>query len=462
MKKKYQFIIFFFLLLSFIANLYSFDTVIEAEIELEYSNWIQNMLEPILGKSLVEVDFELEYPEIEANTFGMDLDESQSLPGLPVAKSTNIADPIDNEEYRAYTKILSKSITILVPEKINDATITVVRSKINNWFDINEINGDVVNIERSSIFKEKRDFTLIVDGLLLLLFLFFILNFKNGMRFLAKSMRRIHITGIEQSVHIRGNVNGNGNQATSAIMPGNGKMNFTADKPLKVSIIKEEEEDVTFDSDFSFLNQLDADYLFDLLRRKVPDDMIFILTRVDPNLVSKIMGIYPQIEDEIIKYCINPKEYSVAEIAKLKETIKDGIDEFLEKKEVSNNGAETLIHILSNLPLSKIVKLLKKIEMYDRDLAHIVRSEIILPNDIAKMDNHTIQRIIKKTDHTLLTNYLACSNRQIQEIFYKNMTERSKLIIQEDIALMGKFSSNEKEQIIDMMMHSIKQILNRG
>ena len=462
MKKKYQFIIFFFLLLSFIANLYSFDTVIEAEIELEYSNWIQNMLEPILGKSLVEVDFELEYPEIEANTFGMDLDESQSLPGLPVAKSTNIADPIDNEEYRAYTKILSKSITILVPEKINDATITVVRSKINNWFDINEINGDVVNIERSSIFKEKRDFTLIVDGLLLLLFLFFILNFKNGMRFLAKSMRRIHITGIEQSVHIRGNVNGNGNQATSAIMPGNGKMNFTADKPLKVSIIKEEEEDVTFDSDFSFLNQLDADYLFDLLRRKVPDDMIFILTRVDPNLVSKIMGIYPQIEDEIIKYCINPKEYSVVEIAKLKETIKDGIDELLEKKEVSNNGAETLIHILSNLPLSKIVKLLKKIEMYDKELAHIVRSEIILPNDIAKMDNHTIQQIIKKTDHTLLTNYLACSNRQIQEIFYKNMTERSKLIIQEDIALMGKFSSDEKEQIIDMMMHSIKQILNRG
>ena len=42
------------------------------------------------------------------------------------------------------------------------------------------------------------------------------------------------------------------------------------------------------------------------------------------------------------------------------------------------------------------------------------------------------------------------------------MTERSKLIIQEDIALMGKFSSDEKEQIIDMMMHSIKQILNRG
>lgn len=205
MKKKYQFIILFVFLLSLIVNLYSFDTVIEAEVELEYSNWIQSMLEPILGKILVEVDFRLEYPEIESNTLGMKLDKNQSLPGLPVAKSTNVAEPIDNVEYRGYTKVLSKSITILVSEKINDETINLVRNKINDWFDIDELNGDIVNIERSHILKEKRNYNLLLDGLLLLILLIFIINFKSGMQFLAKSMRRIHITGIEQSVHIRVN-----------------------------------------------------------------------------------------------------------------------------------------------------------------------------------------------------------------------------------------------------------------
>ncbi len=458
MEKKYQSIILFVLLLSFIANLYSFDTVIEAEVELEYSNWIQNMLEPILGKTLVDVNFELEYPEIEAKTFGMDLDETQSLPGLPVAKSTNVAEPIDNEEYRAYTKVLSKSITILVSEKINDNTIEAIRNRITEWFDLDELNGDTLNIEKSLLIKEKRNYNLLFNGLLLLILLLFIQNFKSGMKFLAKSMKRIHIMGIEQSVHIRGSVNGN--QSTSALIPSSGEMNFTADKPLKVSIMKEEVD--YSESDFNFLNQIDAENLIELLRKEVPDDMILILTKVDPKLVSKIMEDNPEIEDEIIKFCISPKEYSVLEIKKLRETLKKEIDNLIEEKEISNNGSEILVDILYTYPIAKTVKLLKKIELLDKEFAKAVRNEIILPNDILKMDSHTIKLIIKNTGHSLLTDYLACSGKQIQEVFYRNMTERSKLIIQEDIALLEKFSSDEKEQIIDMMMHSIKKILNRG
>jgi hypothetical protein len=373
-----------------------------------------------------------------------------------VAKSTNVAEPIDNVEYRGYTKVLSKSITILVSEKINDETINLVRNKINDWFDIDELNGDIVNIERSHILKEKRNYNLLLDGLLLLILLIFIINFKSGMQFLAKSMRRIHITGIEQSVHIRGNMNGN--QSTSALISGNGKMNFTADKPLKVSIMKEDEVE-SAELDFKFLNQLDEESLMELLSKRVPNDMIYVLTKIEPKMVSEIMKNYPKIEDEIIRYCISPKEYSVSEIRKLIETLKKGIDALIDETEISNNGAETLINIFSSFPLAKTAELLRKLELIDKSFARVVRNGIVLPNDILKMDSHTIKLIIKHIDHSLLTNYLACSNRQIQEVFYRNMTERSKLIIQEDIALLGKFSSDEKEQIIEMMMYSIKEIL---
>jgi flagellar motor switch protein FliG len=67
---------------------------------------------------------------------------------------------------------------------------------------------------------------------------------------------------------------------------------------------------------------------------------------------------------------------------------------------------------------------------------------------------------MKTLHHDLLVKFLAQNESSFREVFFRNMTERSISIIQEDIELNSDFSESEKADSTNEMLMTIRKILN--
>ena len=82
----------------------NFQTVTELQIEKEYSEWLQEIITPYAGKNLVIVDLTLEYPQASTGSLQKELDETITLPGFPVAKTSEDQEPDKDSKTIKLTK----------------------------------------------------------------------------------------------------------------------------------------------------------------------------------------------------------------------------------------------------------------------------------------------------------------------------------------------------------------------
>ena len=101
-----------------IAN-QSINSLGEIEAENELAQRIENNLTVLVDKSLVFVDLELKYNMFNPTGGDLKLDQSLSLPGLPVGKTDSPVPSIDLTDY-APTEITKMNISVRVPQDTDE------------------------------------------------------------------------------------------------------------------------------------------------------------------------------------------------------------------------------------------------------------------------------------------------------------------------------------------------------
>lgn len=153
-----------------------YDTVVELEMEHSFAERIENLIEPILGFSIVDVDLTLQYPSNGLHPYGTDLDSKASLPGIPVAKSKGVMASEIADTPTLPTLILSKKITIHVDNTFSDKILSEQRQKLSEWFKINIETGDMLDVVSDIVVPDvkevvEKDYTMMMFYILLSVFL---------------------------------------------------------------------------------------------------------------------------------------------------------------------------------------------------------------------------------------------------------------------------------------------------
>ena len=458
--RKVQILLAFIFLCSFsfgidLAEKQDSETVLEIQIENELANRIQKYLEPLAGKTLVFVDLELEYPQLQREFYGTDVDAGQSLPGLPVAKSTKTKDKFGLENKKDMTRIISKNINIIMSEKVGEDKRKEIKKLLDEWLQINS-SRDMLLIQYRKLKKESLNVNSILFILLLVIIFLLAIMIKSGFRYLASALQKVKIAEFGNMLRIQGDM---APTRISDNSQGLSNLHISKRKPLPIVLTKNTSDEQDY-QDYSFMESLSVKNFLKFIKDENNDNIALILSKLDASYSSKIIEAMKEDSRKIIEVLTANNPRSQKAVKEFRNKIYEKYSKFKEDRDYKIEGSATLISLINNLPAASSDNLYEQVKKSSGKVAAQIRKHIFLLNDIIELSDDVIKALMKTMNHDLLIKFLAHNENRFRERFFKNMTKRSISILLEDIEMHSDYGESEKEESTNEMLMTIRKILN--
>ena len=463
--KKLLIILILLLAVQLFSQDFDIETVKEIQSERELAEWIERMLLPIAGETIVIANLTLDYPASRLQVYGSMLDKEKSLPGLPIAKSKSVMPTVIDDQETYPTIVAKKEITIYLKEDVSPEILQFIKQNVALWMNINPEKGDMLQIKSILDFrngvaeeqekKEVNNFFFLYMGLvLIIIILVSVFILRSGFTKLTTSMQSINVKGFEKALQIKG-----GLETQKISNTGIGISNLTvSNKPIPIRLVDDKKEIDIFD--FNFLEDLSIASLSKLLENEGASNIAYILTNLSSKYVSKFLNSYIGETEEIMKSMVNNINKSKKDILELRNSLKKKFEQMIDDEKLNTNSKEALINVLNQLDLDRTKKYMDQINQFDEQAGQEIRNRIFLFSDILKLDEQEIENIVLSTDHDLLVEFIKSVDSDIQRKFFNNLTPRASSILHEDMDYLAEIDQDEEENIKQQMLINIRKILN--
>ncbi len=430
----------------------------EVKAESELAERIEKNISNFVEKAIVFVDLDLKYNLFETSKGNLKLDQELSLPGLPVGKTDTSVPNIDLTDY-APTEITKISIMVRLPENTKTELIKIIEDIVINTAALDLMNNDQLNIttdlpastnENTSIFSFRNLLILLAFLLVMLI----INNIRNSTRIIAKSLRRIKISNLDQLKV------GEGRDFKMYSNPENTNRSLSpsSSKPIHVKLLKDDE--IEENTNLDFLNELSNSNFLSIIKQENPKEIALILTQVEASKVDYFFKFYDGSIDEILKYVIEMENVLQLDMKIMIVGMYQKYLEALDKNPVKINNVKTLINFINSSSMNVAQSIYNKLKELNPVMAEEVKKKIFLIDDILNLKNVQIEQINSEFSHLEMVQFLKCLPENIKQKFFSQLSERAVMIIKEDMEVIGNIQEDEAEKIINQSLQKIRYILN--
>ncbi len=223
-------------------------------------------------------------------------------------------------------------------------------------------------------------------------------------------------------------------------------------------------------SAFYLLQTVDDKQLLNFLQNEHPQTAALILANLKPHQAASIISELPEDYQYEIAYRIATMEKTAPDLindieAVLKEQLGSVFGGGLSK----TGGVEAVAGILNSVSRTAEKNILSNLRERDANLATEINDLMFIFEDIVKLSNSVIQRILKEVDSKTLALALKATSSDLREKIFANMSERAAAMLKEELEYLGavrlKDVENAQKDILDVARRLEEQgeiVLSRG
>lgn len=213
---------------------------------------------------------------------------------------------------------------------------------------------------------------------------------------------------------------------------------------------------------FAAIRKADPRHLFNFIKGEHPQTIALVLTYLHPEQASLILSsLEPETQADIAR--------RIALIDRVSPEVLKNIEKVLERKlsmvtthDEPMGGVKLLVEILNKVDRATEKTILEELEVKDPDLADNVRKMLFVFEDIVKLPDASIQRVLREVDSKDLAKAIKGSNEEVAEIIYKNMSKRAADMLRDEIRYMGPVRLRDVEESQQRIVQIIRQLDESG
>lgn len=195
------------------------------------------------------------------------------------------------------------------------------------------------------------------------------------------------------------------------------------------------------------VGEIGADVVAQELQQEHPQVICTILSNISSKKAADVLAAFT---DEAQSEALKNLALSKGMPADLADKIKRGFTEKLvlkksAKRSIGKEGVRSSAEILVLMPSDKSKKIIESIKEKDQELAKNVEAAMFSFDDIVKVDDRDLQKILGSIDQGDLKLAMRKSEQATKDKIFKNMSERASTMLKEDIEMMGP---QKKESIM--------------
>ena len=121
-------------------------------------------------------------------------------------------------------------------------------------------------------------------------------------------------------------------------------------------------------------------------------------------------------------------------------------------------GVQAVAEILNAVDRSTEEEVLSEIEEESAQMAEEIRNLMFVFDDIRGLDDRSIRELLKEISNEDLTTALKGASDELQDKFFKNLSERASNMIKEDLEIMGPVRLSDVESAQQNIVKTVRRL----
>jgi len=208
---------------------------------------------------------------------------------------------------------------------------------------------------------------------------------------------------------------------------------------------------------------LDSKTLARLIGDEHPQVIALILSYMDSKLTSKALGeMSDALQAEVISRMAGLGEVPPDVMEEVQNAFQRKVQEMGVVTNKSLDGMEVTTQLLNSMDRETGNAIMEKIKEIDSELAENIKQRMFTFEDLAELDDRTMQVILANIDTQSLGVALKGASKELQEKVFSNLSQRAGDMLKEDMEAMGPVKRAEVYKTQQEIIESTRQLETEG
>ncbi len=231
----------------------------------------------------------------------------------------------------------------------------------------------------------------------------------------------------------------------------------------KAEMLLKEISSSSFGDMVDILANLDAKTIANFLSQEHPQTIAVILAKLRAKQTGEIIAMLPhELQAEVVMRIADVDQVSPEILEDIDEVIKRELTAMGGIQRYKVGGVEKVVDMFNYLDRSKEKQILDKLDVLNPPLAEVIRKHLFTFDDIFKLDDRSIQGIMRELSNDTLTLAMKTAPEEIKEKIFRNISSRAAEMIKEDLEVMGPVRLSDVEKAQGEIIKIVRRLEEEG
>lgn len=214
---------------------------------------------------------------------------------------------------------------------------------------------------------------------------------------------------------------------------------------------------------FEFARKTEASQILNFIQDEHPQTIALILSYLPFNQSASIISeLSPDKQADVAKRIAQMDRTTPEVIQEVERVLERKFSTLMNQDYTVAGGVDSIVSILNSVDRGTEKNIIENLEIDDPELADEIRRKMFVFEDIITLDDKSIQRVLREIDNNDLALSLKNSNMEVQNIVFKNLSQRLTTMIQEDMEFMGPVRLKDVEEAQQKVVNVIRRLEDTG
>jgi flagellar motor switch protein FliG len=209
---------------------------------------------------------------------------------------------------------------------------------------------------------------------------------------------------------------------------------------------------------FEFLRRTPAEQIHVFLRNESPQTIALVIANLHTTLAAQVLSqLEPEHQAEVARRVAVMAETRPEVVEHVETVMRQKLSNVIAQEYAAAGGVKSLADILNNADRTTERNVLDELAKSHAELAEEVRLLLFTFEDVVKLDDRSIQMILKEVDQKDLAIALRGVSEDVRGRIFSNMSERGAELLKEEI----DFQPPQRRRVIEEAQGRIVGIVRR-
>lgn len=214
---------------------------------------------------------------------------------------------------------------------------------------------------------------------------------------------------------------------------------------------------------FQSIRKADPKQLADFIRKEHPQTIALILASVEPPTAALLLSnLPPETRVGVIQRLATMDMTSPEVIKQVDQVLERRLASLFTQEVSVLGGAKAVAQILNRLDRGTERQLLEALEAGSAKLAEEIRNLMFTFEDIVRLDDRAIQRLLKEVEQKDLALALKAASDEAMQKITKNLSERARGLLKQEIEFLGPVRLKDVEEAQAAVVRVIRSLEEAG